>query len=77
MGERAVDLGHVRTQLTDLVDQASRSGEEVVLTREGEPVAKIVPLVRKPARRRFGSARGQLTVPDDFDAPLDDLRDYM
>lgn len=24
-----------------------------------------------PIRRRFGSARGQITVPDDFDAPLD------
>jgi len=77
MAEHAVDLGHVRTQLTDLVDQAARSGEEVVLTREGEAVAKIVPLVRHQARRRFGSARGQLTVPDDFDAPLDDFRDYM
>jgi len=72
-----VDLGHARTQLTELVEQAARSGEEVVLTRDGEAVAKIVPLVRPTARRRFGSARGQLTVPDDFDAPLDDFRDYM
>jgi antitoxin (DNA-binding transcriptional repressor) of toxin-antitoxin stability system len=39
---------------------------------KGEAVAKIVPLARNKARRRFGSARGQLTVPDDFDAPLDD-----
>jgi antitoxin (DNA-binding transcriptional repressor) of toxin-antitoxin stability system len=77
MAERAVDLGHVRTQLTDLVDQAAQSGEEVVLTREGEAIAKIVPLARRRARRRFGSARGQLTVPDDFDAPLEDFRDYM
>jgi antitoxin (DNA-binding transcriptional repressor) of toxin-antitoxin stability system len=77
MAENAVDLGHAQTQLTELVDQAARSGEEVVLTRGGEAVAKIVPLVRRKARRRFGSARGQLTVPDDFDAPLDDFRDYM
>jgi antitoxin (DNA-binding transcriptional repressor) of toxin-antitoxin stability system len=71
----AVDLGYARTELTELVDQAARSGEEVLLTRGGEAVAKIVPLVRQKARRRFGSARGQLTVPDDFDAPLDDFRD--
>jgi antitoxin (DNA-binding transcriptional repressor) of toxin-antitoxin stability system len=77
MAQRAVDLGDTRTKLVDLVDQASQTGEEVVLTREGEAVAKIVPLVRARKVRRFGSARGQLTVPDDFDAPLDDLRDYM
>ena len=76
MAGHEVDLGHARTELTDLVDEAARSGEEVVLTRGGEAVAKIVPLVRHGARRRFGSARGQLAVPDDFDAPLEDFREY-
>jgi prevent-host-death family protein len=77
MADRTVDLDDVCTQLTDLVDQAVRAGEEVVLTRAGEPVARIVPMVPRRARRRFGSARGQVTVPDDFDAPLEDFRDYM
>lgn len=77
MTSRAVDLNQARTQLPELVEHAARSGEEVVLTREGEAVAKIVPLVRTRPPRRFGSARGQLSVPDDFDAPLDDFRDYM
>ena len=76
MAVHTVDLDHAGTQLTELADEAARSGEEVVLTRKGEAVAKIVPLVRNTARRRFGSARGQLAVPDDFDAPLDDFRDY-
>ncbi|MFL5539099.1 MAG: type II toxin-antitoxin system Phd/YefM family antitoxin [Longimicrobiaceae bacterium] len=77
MAQHAVDLAQMRPELTELVDQAARSGEEVVLTREGEAVAKIVPLVRQRKPRRFGSARGQLIVPDDFDAPLEDFRDYM
>lgn len=77
MASRAVDLNQAQTQLTELVDHAAQSGEEVVLTREGEAVAKIVPLVRSRPARRFGSARGQVTVPDDFDAPLDDFREYM
>jgi len=77
MAVHTVDLDHAGTQLTELVDEAARSGEEVVLTRGGEAVAKIVPLVRNKARRRFGSARGQLAVPDDFDTPLDDFRDYV
>jgi len=30
-----------------------------------------------PAVRGFGSARGLITISDDFDEPLEDFRDYM
>jgi len=75
MAGRVLDLDLDRTRLTELVDQAARSGDEVILTREGEAIAKLVPLASRRTKRRFGSARGQLTVPDDFDAPLDDFRE--
>ncbi len=50
---------------------------------EGEAVEVIVlPAAtdRQPAarpRRQAGSAKGLITVPDDFDDPLDDFADYM
>lgn len=28
-------------------------------------------------RRRLGTLAGKIAIPDDFDAPLDDLKDYM
>lgn len=63
-----------------LIDQAGRSGE-IVLTRHGQPVAKIVAVIShtdlKPRVPKFGSARGRVTVPDNFDEPLDDFRPYM
>jgi antitoxin (DNA-binding transcriptional repressor) of toxin-antitoxin stability system len=51
-------------------------GEEVVITRRGEEVAKLVP-VRRSAARQFGTDRGRFVVPEDFDAPPlpDDLID--
>jgi len=49
----------------------------VILTQDGEPVAKIIPVARARAPRRFGSAKGEVRMADDFDAPLDDFRDYM
>ncbi len=30
-----------------------------------------------PAQRIPGGLKGQVTIPDDFNAPLDDLHDYM
>lgn len=76
MGERAIDLHHAQTQLSELVRQAAR-GEDVILTEDGEPVAKIIPINRFRGPREFGSARGLIHIADDFDAPLEDFSDYM
>ena len=45
-------------------------GEEVVIAKAGKPVAKLVPLEDQPKRRMLGSAKGEFTVPDDFNDPL-------
>lgn len=76
MGVPAIDLTKVSRPLSELVDEATRSGE-LVLTRGGEAVAKIVPLRRMPARRTPGSARGQIHMADDFDATPEDFKDYL
>lgn len=77
MGVPAVDLKDVPQRLLELVDEASRSGE-LVLTHEGEAVAKIIPLRRARAPRRPGSARGLIVhMADDFDATPEDFHDYM
>jgi antitoxin (DNA-binding transcriptional repressor) of toxin-antitoxin stability system len=77
MGVPAVDLKDVPQRLLDLVDEASRNGE-LVLTHEGEAVAKIIPLRRARTPRRPGSERGLIIhMADDFDAIPEDFRDYM
>lgn len=60
-------------RLSDLI-YAAENGDEVVLTKNGEPLARVLPL---RAARKAGSARGLFTVPDDFDDPLEDFREYM
>jgi antitoxin (DNA-binding transcriptional repressor) of toxin-antitoxin stability system len=47
------------------------AGEEIVITRRGAEVARLVP-AGKGAGRQLGIDRGRYTVPDDFDAPLPD-----
>lgn len=76
MASKAVDLKQAQGRLEELVDDAVR-GEEVVLTHEGQPVAKIIPITRRVARRRFGSAKGLIHMREDFDEPLEDFREYM
>jgi prevent-host-death family protein len=66
-----VSVYDAKTNLSRLLDRAA-NGEEVVITRNGRPVAKLVPAtpVRKP--RKLGSLKGRVRVPRDFDAPLPD-----
>jgi prevent-host-death family protein len=76
MASKPIDLEQARGRLKDLVERANR-GEEVILSEGGTPVAKLTPLARRAAARRFGSAKGLIHMREDFDEPLDDFRPYM
>jgi len=64
-----VSVHRAKTQLSELLERVSR-GEEVVIVKSGTPVAKLVPVTDKPKWRILGSAKGEFTVPDDFNDPL-------
>jgi prevent-host-death family protein len=72
-----VTLEEARIQLPKLIEAANR-GEEVIITQDSQPVAKLVPLPHVRGRREPGSAKGLiLYMAEDFDAPLDDFKEYM
>ena len=67
-----IDVSDAKTELSQLVDRVL-TGEEIVFTRGGEPVAKLASIEPAEApRRRLGMLEGQITVPPDFDDPLPD-----
>ena len=73
-----IPIDTVKAELSRLVDQVM-AGEEVIIVREGKPVAQLVPFgPAKGQRRVLGRLAGQFTVPDNFDAPLpDDIVDLF
>jgi len=71
-----VTLEDAEKQLPTLIE-AVRGGEEIVITRDKEPVARLVSVKQAKPRRVFGSAKGMIQMANDFDAPLDDFKDYM
>jgi prevent-host-death family protein len=64
-----INIYAAKTQLSRLVDQAN-AGEEVVITRHGRPVARLVPAGEQRQRRKLGTLKGKVWMSDDFDAPL-------
>lgn len=71
-----VSVHAAKTHLSRLLEQV-RAGEEVVIERRGEPVARLVGIGGDDAPR-LGTARGQVVIAPDFDAPLpDDIADAL
>ena len=64
-----VTVHEAKTHLSRLLREIVE-GEEVVITRSGRPVARLVPI--EEDRPVFGVDEGRFVVPDDFDDPLDD-----
>lgn len=64
-----VNIHQAKTHLSRLIERVLR-GEEITIAKAGRPVARLVPFAVRPAYRSPGSARGQVTVAADFDAPL-------
>jgi prevent-host-death family protein len=71
-----VTLEEAQAHLPELIDKLSK-GEGVIITRDDQPVAQLVPV--KPAQRqpRFGSCKGMLTIISDDDEHLKDFAEYM
>ncbi|HVN19247.1 MAG TPA: type II toxin-antitoxin system prevent-host-death family antitoxin [Dongiaceae bacterium] len=66
---RTVNIHEAKTQLSKLVDEASK-GDPFVIAKAGKPMVKVTAL-RTPEGtevKRLGFMAGQISVPDDFDS---------
>lgn len=68
-----LDIGQAKSNLSKLLDLAIK-GEEIIITQNDKPIAKISP-IKRPLKR--GSAKGKVWMSDDFDEPLEDFKNYM
>jgi prevent-host-death family protein len=56
-----------KTHLSRILERVEQ-GEEIIISRAGIPIAKVVPLTRNVNRAGRGSLRGKLTVAADWDS---------
>lgn len=72
-----VTIQEAQATLQELIHQLP-PGEEVVITENNQPVAK---LARTQQTQQWpcqvGSAKGKIWMSPDFDAPLEEFREYM
>ncbi len=63
-----VNVHQAKTHLSRLLAQVE-NGEEVIIARNGKPVARLVSLHRR-GKRQSGSMKGRVKLDDSFFDPL-------
>ena len=69
-GERTMRATEFRARCYRLLDEVAETGREVVLTKRGKPVARLVP-VRRRRGAPFGLYRDEMRIHGDIGAPID------
>ncbi len=68
-----VNIHETKTRLSKLLEQV-QSGEEIVIAKAGNPIARLVPYT--PPKRRIippGAMKGEIWIADDFDEPVNEM----
>ena len=68
---RLVNIDVAGMNFSTLIDEVSQ-GEEIIITKAGRPVARLVPIQPRQRKRMPGALKGKMRVARDFDAALPD-----
>ncbi|MBT9315044.1 type II toxin-antitoxin system Phd/YefM family antitoxin [Leptothoe spongobia] len=71
-----VDINKAEVEITQLF-QSALQGEEIIITRDQQPILKLIPMALPRKRRQRGSAKGQILMDLYFDDPLNDFEEYI
>lgn len=61
------NIHDAKTNLSRIIDRVEH-GEEIIISRAGTPVARVVPLARRVSRTGRGSLAGTLVMAADWDS---------
>lgn len=67
---KTVNVHEAKTHLSKLLERVE-AGDEIIIARAGQPVARLIPFAR-PGKRALGLDAGLGFIAPDFDAPLPD-----
>lgn len=71
-----ISVAEAKARFSEILKRAE-AGETVVVTRHGKPVARLEAAQATSKLPRIGAFKGEVWMSDDFDAPLEDFKEYM
>lgn len=73
-----VNILEAKTHFSRLVERVETGADaEILIARNGRPVARLVPLTTPPTQRRIGVAKGCFTVPESIDGSDAEIADLL
>lgn len=71
-----IDINQALPQMKKLLEIAS-TGQEIVITQNNQPIVKLVSIKTDKKRPSlFGRDKDIISITDDFDEPLEDVKNY-
>ena len=69
-GARTIKASEFKAKCLKLMDEVAESGEEIVITKNGRPVSRLIPY-REKLKTLFGIDRGRIEILGDIISPID------
>ena len=69
-GPRTIKASEFKAKCLKLMDEVAESGEEIVVTKNGRPVARLVPY-RTKFEKFFGADEGKIEILGDIISPIE------
>ncbi len=64
-----LSTGEFKSKCLQIMDKVEATGEEVVITKSGKPIAKLVPIQEASRSSLFGFMKGSVKINGDIIAP--------
>lgn len=71
-----VNIHEAKTNLSKLIQKVV-NGEEVIIAKGNRPVVKMILIDELKPVRKLGTAKGKIKISEDFDAAIEDFKEYM
>ena len=69
-GARTMKASEFKAKCLKLMDEVAQTGDEIIITKNGQPVAKLAPYRERP-KSWFGRDRDKLRILGDIISPID------
>ena len=66
-----IKAGEFKAKCLELMDWVAAGNEEIIITKRGKPVARLVQVEQKPAKDLFGYMKGTAMILGDIISPID------
>jgi prevent-host-death family protein len=75
MKQETIAAGKFKATCLGLLDEVQRERKEIVITKRGKPVARIVPVEAEKIPNLFGRMKGSVEILGDIISPIGEIWD--